>query len=175
VTDSISIPTPKFRPDSKKYPCEFPLTLEDFDDIHKQDRLFFEKCLKDFPLKGFAQLVIALGNDITDFVAKGDSMDCFESFSHFRAFVCTVNHFAKNSPERITFMSVNGLPRLCLRPRNSDWRRMLTHYECTRQHNKEHGYAEDFDYFKSKPVYFDTLDDFVAAVAKYMRKNGYAF
>jgi hypothetical protein len=94
VTDSISIPTPKFRPDSKKYPCEFPLTLEDFDATHTQDRLFFEKCLKDFPSKGFAQLVIALGNDITDFVAKGDSMDCFESFSHFRAFVCTVYHFA---------------------------------------------------------------------------------
>jgi len=167
--------TPKFNPDSEGYPCEFPLNVETFEDIAEQDMRIFKRYLQDFPIKGFPQLVIALGNEIVNFVAKGDDMDCTESVSHFVTFVSKVQHLLKYHPQNITFQVVNGLPRLCLRGRNSDWRRMLTCYECTRQSNKERGYKEDFDYFKHEPIYLETLDDYVDAVADYMRKDGGAF
>lgn len=175
MNDSTPAPAFKFNPDSEGWPCEFPLTVELFEDVHKDDMAFFERCLKDSDKKGFAQLVIALGNEIVWFVAKGDSMDCLESVTHFRAFVCKVHYLVEHEPGNITFQVVNGLPRLCLRSRAWDWRYMLTNHECTMQYNKERGYSEDFDYFKSKVVYLETLEQYIEAVAKYMRKDGYAF
>jgi len=175
MIDSTPVPALKFNPDSAGWPCEFPLSVELFEDIHQNDMAIFKRYLQDFETKGFAQLVIALGNDIVDFVAKGDDMNCTESVSHFVAFVSEVYHLLKYHPKNITFQVVNGLPRLCLRSRAWDWRYMLTNYECTLQYNKEQGYSEDFDYFKHEPIYLETLDEYVEAVAAYMRKDDYAF
>lgn len=175
MNDSTPAPAFKFNPNSEGWSCEFPLSVELFEDIHRCDMAIFKSYLQDSETRGFAQLVIALGNDIVDFVAKGDDMNCTESVSHFIAFVGKVYHLLRHNPQNITFQVVNGLPRLCLRSRAWDWRYMLTNHECTLQNNKERGYSEDFDYFKHPIVYLETLDEYVAAVAAYMRKDGYAF
>lgn len=175
VNDSTLTSAPKFNPDSEGWPCEFPLTIEGLEERYLEDMAYLKRLLEMPEMSKFTRLVMSLGNDIVDFVADGAEGDCMDSVSHLIAFIHKVRSLVDRKSKEILFMSVNGIPRLCFCAKHWNWKRTLTHYECTLQYNKEHGYEEDFDYFKAEPVYFDTLDEYVEAVAAYMRKDGYAF